>query len=161
MRTPRRLLLAEALCFVVNATMFAPGVLRANVMGFSDSSGFTVNVNDSGPAPTMSGGTIQITNAAEEERSIFYNLPQNISSFTASFTYQTNIFDGYNSGLSFVLQNSSSGASELPASPYDYVGYLNFPATSCGVTLECHILTTAAGFTLKGTTSAAHRRLVR
>jgi hypothetical protein len=141
-------LLAVALCLLVLAGVFAPSDAPANTIAFGNFSGYTVNVNDAGPAPTMSGGSIQITNYAEEDRSIFYDVPQNISSFTASFTYQTNIADGNYSGVSFVLQNSSSGANELPA--YDYVGYLNFPATSCGVTLEAPLSNNGSGFYTKG-----------
>ena len=130
-----RRLLTDALCLLVLAWVFAPCDLRANILGFGNFSDYTVNVNDSNPAPTVSAGSMQITNGPDEERSVFCDVPQNISSFTASFTYQTNLAEGYYSGVSFVLQNSSSGANELPPSQYDYFGYLNFPATSCGVTL--------------------------
>jgi hypothetical protein len=129
-------------------------------MGFGNFSGFTVNVNDSGSAPTLSNGSIEIVNAQSnglsaesEDRSIFYNVPQNISSgFTASFVYtgQQNGADesgaSYETGACFVLQNSGSGASAIGSSLG--CGYSGFPTTSCAVTLE--LGSTASGYFTKG-----------
>ncbi len=100
----------------------APSTAHADILGFGNFSGFTVNqaAGDTYSAPTVSGGTIHLTNYVNEDRSIFYNTPQNISqSFTASFTYQA---DNYEDGACFVLQNSPSGASAVTAGAYGYDG---------------------------------------
>jgi hypothetical protein len=105
------------------ASLGVPAIAHANFSGFGDFSGFTVNVNDSGNAPTVSNGTIHLTNGSGENRSIFYNTPQTITQFTASFTFQAtgSTWDSY-PGFSFVLQNSPTGASSVGTGSYAYVG---------------------------------------
>jgi hypothetical protein len=90
----------------------APELVRADINGFGDFSNFTVNVAtpfDSDPVPTIPAlGAIELTHFGSlEDRSIYFNTPQNISKFTASFTYQA--LGGHDGGLlgaTFVLQNS-------------------------------------------------------
>ena len=90
---------------------------RAGIMGFGDFSGFSVNQSDSDAAPSISGGTILLTNQRfDEDRSIFANTRQDISSFRASFTYQASNVSAYNTsggGAAFVIQNSSAGANAV------------------------------------------------
>ncbi len=112
----------------------APSVAHANITGFGDFSGFTVNVNDSGSAPTVSNGTLHLTNAGAESRSVFYDTPQNISSpFTASFTYQASGNSYENPGACFVLQNSTAGASAVGTG---WLAYGGMTGKSLGVSLE-------------------------
>jgi len=113
--------------------LVASSVAHADIVGFGDFSGFTVNQNDTGSPPTISGGTIQLTSANNETRTIFYDTPQNISiDFTVSFTFKAN---GVSTGASLVLQDSASGASAI--GPYlDPFGYQFFPGKSIGLTLE-------------------------
>ena len=105
----------------------------AVINGFGDFSQFTYNQNpaDIGSPPTVSPGTITITDGGGGEgRSLFYNAPVNITSFTASFTYQippggATVFD-FDPSAAFVIQNSPQGVmrsagaeslSPIPASP--------------------------------------------
>jgi hypothetical protein len=148
---PRTLCVALAILFVSLATP----VSHADITGFGDFSNFTVNVADTGSAPTVSGGTIHLTSGADESRSIFCDTPQSISEFTASFTYQE-LNGSTNSGplgACFVVQNSSAGASTV-ASTYsgggfqndgygDFFGSFN---KSAAVSLEGHFGSTTTTF---------------
>jgi hypothetical protein len=116
----------KTLCYLFNtcilpalAGVLGPSIARADINGFGNFSSFTVNQADSGNVPTISGGTIHMTNYVYEDRSIFYNTPQNISQFTASFTYQA---DDYEDGACFVLQNNAAGASAVTTGGYGYGG---------------------------------------
>jgi hypothetical protein len=88
---------------------------RADILGFGDFSGFSINKNDSAAAPTISisPSTIALTGSGvNEARSIFYNTPQSTTHFAASFTYQeTGGSDIV--GFAFVLQNDPRGASAV------------------------------------------------
>jgi hypothetical protein len=130
MRFAYRFFLATALAAF--AGFLVSSVARADFTGFGDFSEFTVNVNDSGSAPTVSNGTIHLTNGNNDYRSIFYDTPQNISQFTASFTYQA-IGPSYTCGACFVLENSTAGASAVGNG---YLGYGGITGKSLGVTLE-------------------------
>jgi hypothetical protein len=115
---------------VISSLMFASGTAYADINGFGDFSGFTYNqsIGDSGSAPTISPGKIDLTNpGAAESRSLFANIPQNISQFTTSFTYQmgnhSSVFGGGDGfGAAFVLQNSPGGASTVSTDDHSY-GY--------------------------------------
>ncbi len=91
----------------------------AQITGFGDGSNFTLNgydqdnfgniINTNDP-PTISGGTLAITNLTQAQgRSAFFNTPQNISSFIASFTFQNQVTDqsplGAADGFAFVVQS--------------------------------------------------------
>ncbi|HEY7120114.1 MAG TPA: PEP-CTERM sorting domain-containing protein, partial [Tepidisphaeraceae bacterium] len=85
---------------------------RADINGFGDGTGYTVNNNASGAA-SISGGTLTITTAvASQASSVFNNTPQNIGNFTASFTY-TDVSTGGADGFAFVLQNDPRGTASL------------------------------------------------
>lgn len=88
-----------------------PGLAQAGITGFGDFSGFTFNKGplDSGPSPNIAPGQIEITdNAGNETRSLFYNVPQPISSFTASFTYrEVGGSSAAPQGVTFCLQNTT------------------------------------------------------
>ena len=103
---PRFRLLAIA----VTAAMLSTQA-RADIVGFGDFSGFTINQTDTGSAPTISNGSILLTNQnAFENRSIFCNTRQSISQFTASFTYTPSGYAYDGAGACFVLQDSTAAA---------------------------------------------------
>ena len=97
----------------VIAVCLGPALARAGISGFGDFSNFTVNksTTDFSPSPTVSPGKIELTNnGTAENRSIFYNTPQSISSFSASFTYQeVNGNSDTAQGATFVVQNTLQG----------------------------------------------------
>lgn len=122
-------------CAFVLSTLamgLVPSVAHADIIGFGDFSGFKVNQNDSGNGPTVSNGTILLINGASEDRSIFCKTPQNISQFTASFTYQATGSNYDTEGVCFVLQNSTAGASAVGGQ----YGYAGFPGKSLAVSLD-------------------------
>jgi PEP-CTERM motif len=108
---------------------------HADIIGFGDLSQFTLNQDDSAsPATIPSPGSIELTNSGiGEARSLFYDTPQNISHFSASFTYQALTTDNIdNSGAAFVLQNSPAGPHAV--GNYSFA-YGNLP-NSAAITLE-------------------------
>ena len=132
---PCRLLLASILAAL--AVILAPCI--ADILGFGNFSGFTVNQDDTASAPTASGGTIQLTDentSVSEYRSIFNDTPQNISDFPTCFTYQGSgpgPFLTPGPGACFVLQNSTSDAIAVAAGNF---GYASFPGLSIRITLQ-------------------------
>ena len=91
----------------------------AQITGFGDGSNFTLsgydqdnsgNIINTNDPPTISSGTLTITNLTQAQgRSAFFNTPQNISSFIASFTFQNQVADqsplGAADGFAFVVQS--------------------------------------------------------
>ncbi len=130
-RSKRRLLLT------VLGLASASATADASIMGFGDISQFTVNQNDSGSPPTIpSAGTIELTNGTKETRSIFANTPQNVSQFSAAFTYRAtnaNTF-GTNPGAAFVLEDDPRGATAVGNSVNAY-GFSGI-TKSVGVTFD-------------------------
>jgi hypothetical protein len=118
---------------------------RADIIGFGDFSGFTINQADGDAAPTISPGAIHLTNLAlGENRSVFCDTPQNISQFTASVTYQAlNVSFRQGSGAALVFQDSSSG----PTATGSACGYSGI-GKSGAVTLE--LGGSASGFYTNG-----------
>jgi len=109
MRLPRYLFRAFVLAAFTG--ILIPAVARADIIGFGDFSGFTINQTDTGAAPTISNGSILLTNQNDfGNRSVFYNTRQNISQFTASFTYTLSGYANDVAGACFVLQDSTAGA---------------------------------------------------
>lgn len=91
------------------ALMPGAATVRADIHGFGDFSHFTFNLPDGAPAPTVSipAGRLDLASINyNANRSVFYNVPQDISKFTASFTFQGQSGSG---GIGFfVLQNVSA-----------------------------------------------------
>jgi hypothetical protein len=91
----------------------------AQITGFGDGSNFTLsgydqdnfgNIISTNDPPTISGGTLTITNLTQAQgRSAFFNTPQNLSSFVASFTFQNQVANqsplGAADGFAFVVQS--------------------------------------------------------
>jgi hypothetical protein len=115
-------------CFLLMCVLSALATdARADINGFGNFSGFTINQNDNGPSPTVSAGNIRLTNAGAvtETRSIFYGTPQPVGHFTASFTYQAlnGTVPDEDSGICFVLQNAPTGVHAIGSSFAYYLGY--------------------------------------
>lgn len=98
---------------------------QASIIGFGDFTGFQINKNDNGANPTVnfSPSTIHLTGMADgEARSIFFNTPQTVSSFSASFTFVASTGNTSPVGFAFVLQNDSRGASAVGGFSLGYNG---------------------------------------
>jgi len=97
---------------------------RADFSGFGNLSQFTITQNDANASPTIpSSGTIELTNAGDEARSIFADAPQTITQFSASFTFKATNVSGFNGGLPgamFILENDPRGASAVGNSVDNY-----------------------------------------
>lgn len=118
------------------ALLMANTVAQADINGFGDFSGFAVHENDSATPPSISGETIKITNhAGGEARSIFYKLPQSVSEFEATFTYQAAVGSSdfaFCPSAAFVIENSAQGANAIGTSGlnFGYSGIKNSVAVS-------------------------------
>jgi PEP-CTERM motif len=116
------------------AVLTLPVAAQAGINGFGDFSGFSVNAPDSQTPPIIAGGEIELITGKGEYRSIFYNAPQSISAFTASFTYRTSNTDPRDdAGAAFVIQNSPQGANAVSSG--SFLGYTGIP-NSAAITLE-------------------------
>jgi hypothetical protein len=84
---------------------------HAQISGFAGGSGtgatqYTLNHSGAGPAASISGGTLQLTQATNDsDNSVWYNTPQSIKAFSASFTY-TAAAGATADGFTFALQNA-------------------------------------------------------
>lgn len=118
----------RSLLFAMIAVFMAASIARAGFIGFGDFSQFTINQGDNSAGPSVSGDTIHITGLPPgEARSIFFDTPQNISTFTASFGYRSPKLVGLGSpAAAFVIENSPSGVHALGSA--DEYGYGNFPS---------------------------------
>jgi hypothetical protein len=133
-----RFLIATVLAALV------PVMAHADINGFGNFSQFTVNQFDSGSAPAISPGAIHLTSQANgEDRSIFFNTPQNISGFTATFTYQ-GITSGFDlDGAAFVLQNSPAGVHALG-------GHLGYGGITPSAAISLEVAFSSSGFYTAG-----------
>jgi len=147
MQTKRQLfrMLIPALLAVV----IVPASVHANINGFGDFSGFTINVNDQAALPAISPGMIELTNTGfSETRSIFDNTPQGISHFMASFTYRA-VSDASNfsffPGATFAIQNSPQGINAISSAGtgFGYGGITH----SIAVSLELNSITASGLYT--------------
>lgn len=94
-------------------TFAIPAIARADIVGFGDFSGFSVNQSDPNSAPNVAPGLIHLTNQGSGEvRSIFSLARQDISKFSASFTYRAlgNPQNVQTFGACFVVHTSVQGA---------------------------------------------------
>ena len=133
MKTTRLVSLVFAFCATAHIAQDA----AADIQGFGDFSQFAYNHSDNGSPPTVSPGIITITDGGGQEgRSLFYNTPQNITSFTVSFRYQipsgsATVFD-FDPSAAFVIQNSPQGVHAVGSGgeTFAYSGITNSAAVS-------------------------------
>ena len=107
-----------------------PQAARAQVSGFGNGSGFTLNTNGNG-TPNISNDVLTITtgggalDAAADDNgqanSVYFNTKQSISAWTASFVYQ-DVTGGGADGFTFVLQNQGVNALGLAGGALGYGG---------------------------------------
>jgi hypothetical protein len=132
---------------VLMVVMLTCGIAHADISGFGNFSGFTVNQGDPQAVPSIAPGSFVLTGTGPvERRSIFNNTPQSISQFTASFSYVGG-YDGGTDGANFVIQNSPSGVHALGESLY-FRGYGSGGITnSAALSLELYTATQSGLFT--------------
>ncbi len=129
---------------------FEVTVVHADINGFNNLVGWQYNQGDAGtPADMPDPDTIHLTNLGTAQRRSVFNLtPQPVGPFTASFTYQVlnaGIF-GCDYGATFVIQNSSEGATALGGADFG-MGYSGID-NSIAVSLE--LQNNASGFYMNG-----------
>jgi Bacterial lectin/PEP-CTERM motif len=97
--------------FLILLVATRPSV-HADIPGFGDGTGWTLN-NNGAVTPTISAGVLTLTtNQLNQAASAFFNTPQNITAFTADFTYQAS-GNRQADGVTFVMQNDSRGLNAL------------------------------------------------
>ncbi|MGA2259791.1 MAG: PEP-CTERM sorting domain-containing protein [Thermoguttaceae bacterium] len=129
-----KLLRHHCLAAALAALPFVTTVAHAGFISGPNWSGFTINVDDSGNPPTIDtgNGVVHLTNGSSEFRSVFYDTPQDVAQFTASFTYQDSSPFG---GACFVLENAPNGAQACTTGDYAYGG---MAGKSLAVTLDSY-----------------------
>jgi hypothetical protein len=111
---------------------------QAEIIGFHN---FTLKKDDSGAAPVLvDADTIELTTGSRQKRSLWFNTPQDISTFDASFNYRVEgiVASPSRQGLAFVLQNDADGVNAVGATAAGGVtslGYLGI-APSVAVAIE-------------------------
>lgn len=95
------------------ATFASPAL--ADITGFDMLAGWEYNQGDTGtPADFPDPDTIQITNGERQNRSIFFKQRQDVSQFSASFTFRADYQGGNNPhGITLTLHNDPDGAEAL------------------------------------------------
>ena len=86
---------------------------HADINGFNSLSGWTYNTTDAGTPPAVLGADlIHFTTGPNNRRSLWFNTPQDITAFTASFTYRAGSISASaaRQGLTFTLQNAGLSA---------------------------------------------------
>lgn len=128
----------------------ACGIAQADITGFNNLNGWTYKQGDGGVASPFGQDFIQITTGgASQVRNVWHNTPQNISEFTATFTYRAaNIgAAATRQGVSFIIQTDSRGTDALGtgfnASGFGFDGI----TPSAAVTIE---LNTGPGLSYTG-----------
>ncbi len=86
--------------------------VEASFTGFGTGAGFTLN-GDAVGNPTIANGALTLTNGlGSEARSAFFNTAQDVTRFTAQFTYQ-DVGGGGADGAAFVIQNGPAGVNAV------------------------------------------------
>jgi hypothetical protein len=87
----------------------------ADITGFDMLAGWEYNQGDTGtPADFPDPDMIQITNGERQNRSIFFKQRQDVSQFSASFTFRADYQGGNNPhGITFAIHNDLDGAEAL------------------------------------------------
>lgn len=97
---------------LIGAIGSAAGSAEADIAGFNNLTGWTYNQPDPGtPADLPNPSTVHLTTGNGQRRSIFFNTPQDITHFTASFTYRAADMRVclVPQGITFCVQNDPRG----------------------------------------------------
>jgi hypothetical protein len=135
---------AALVCVVLCAATSA----RADIVGFNGLSGWRYNTSDSGSPPVIvDSNQVQLTTGPNNTRSIWFEVPQSITSFEARFTYRASSIaaSGPRQGVAFVIQNDPAGPNALGTGGSS-LGYGGITA-SAAVTIETD---TGPGLTYSG-----------
>lgn len=120
--------------FLALFSLTAAVAAHGDIVGL-DPSSYQYNHADPG-FPQVTSNSIQMTNGVNQLRSIVFYQPQNISQFTASFTYRATSIAAcpVGQGLTFFLENDPRGVSAIGAS-LGGLGY-NGITPSAGVAID-------------------------
>ncbi len=103
-------------CAAIAVGFVIAGGAEADIVGFVPGTyAYNHDAADVGSPPVLGDGFIQLTTGRDQRRSIFFTTPQDITEFTASFTYRAESIgaSGNDQGLTFVLQNDAAGSAAL------------------------------------------------
>jgi hypothetical protein len=115
------------------ASLSITAVSTADINGFNGLNDWAYNHADTAAPPQIvNSNLIQFTGGPVNRRSIWFNTPQDITAFQATFTYRATSIaaSGSRQGIAFVMQNA--GTTALGTGSTGYQGI----ATSAAVTLE-------------------------
>jgi hypothetical protein len=139
---------ARTACIAITAATSAAVLSQAahaSIIGFNNLNGWTYNQSDGGtPVDLPNPDAIHLTNPGNNQaRSVFYNTRQNITQFTASFTYRS-IQAGPNAphGATFTLTNDAAGPNALG----DSGGGLGFTGIQNSVAISLNVGHNTVGF---------------
>ncbi len=121
----------------VFVVLSCPALALGEVPGFNNLNGWTYNQLDGGtPADLPNSDSIHLTTGNGQRRSVFFNTPQNITEFTASFTYRATNINAclVGQGIGFVIHNDPRGPSAVGsgAGGYGFTGIANSVGTFLG-----------------------------
>lgn len=140
------------------ATIASPGL--ADIDGFDNLAGWTYNQASSDPgtpADLPDPDTIHLTNlGTDQARSIFFNTPQDITRFDASFVYQASnasVF-GCDYGATLTLHNDPRGAEAL-GSTGSFLAYGGNPRIADSAAITLQLARNATGFWTGGNTGSS------
>lgn len=116
------------------AAVQSDSMVLAGIAGFNNlnPSEWRYNQSDTGtPADLPNADTVHLTSGSGQARSIFFNAPQDISEFTAEFTFQAlnNCCLSSGRGVTFTIQNDPRGPTALGGT-LGYTGIANSAAIS-------------------------------
>ena len=119
--------------FCLALMMLVPTTSHAQIAGFNFLDGWTLQQSDSGLPPAVGEDFIDITNGGSQQRNIWFNTPQNIDAFTASFRYQaTDTPFNPEGGISFIIHANASGLDTSSSGAFGFAGI----DSSVGITIE-------------------------
>ena len=121
--------------------------LQADISGFGNTGvGYTLTQGQNGAGPSVSNNVATLTTKAQgESNSLFYNTRQNVSAFTATFTYQnTTPATPTADGVTFTIQNDPRGLSAVGGGG----GSLGYAGTSTSTPNPGIIPSVAVGFNI-------------
>lgn len=127
---------AARLICIAGTALAAAGSARADIMGFDNLSGWTYRQGDGGTTADLPNpDTLQITSGNGQRRSVFYNTPQNVTQFSASFTYRAASIQGslVEQGITLCFQNDSRGPEALGGGGGG-LGYASTPGNTARIT---------------------------